>query len=203
MTKKMFWGVDPSVEEDFCALVAAGKPRMALQQNLGSDRMSLADSINSLHGGIQAKRDLLNEKMLAYQEHHNDYMEKQADLIATADAPANIDLEGKVSGWDRLAADNASKRTKHKLDHVESATINQLGHAKEMLDSLKGHQKANQSAHNAMDGFASGHADFEEAVSHSRHLSQKEIDKAHAMVSSHIADHKRFLTRIANVRRKV
>lgn len=202
MTKQMFWGVDPSTvsNECFCTLVAAGKPKMALQQNLGVDRMALADTINYHHGAVSGKKALLDEKVLAYQESHNVYSEKKADLIATASEPAFVNEEGRTIGWDKLAADSASKRAKHKLDLVENATNGQLDHARQMLTEVVAHERLHAASHNAMDGAASGHADFEEAVSHSRHLSQKAIDGIKNTLIEHVADHKRFLSRIKNAK---
>lgn len=202
MTKKMFWGVDPSVIEDCssCALVAAG-PKMTLQQNLPSDRMALADTINAHHGSLTDKKLLLDEKFLAYQEHHNAYSEKKADLIATASEPPFVNEEGKNTGWDKLASDSASKRTKHKLDLVESATQGQLDHAKTLLAEVVGHEKLHNTTHSAMSKAAQGHSDFEDAVAHSQHLSQKAIDHIKTTLTEHVADHKRFLSRITNAKK--
>ena len=205
MGKKMDWGTPQLEVEEGCAcalvLVAAGK--MTLQQNLPGDRMALADTINDHHGGLSAKKVLLDEKILAYQESHNVYSEKKADLIATASEPPFVNIEGKSTGWDKLAADSASKRTKHKLELVESATLGQLDHAKQMLAEVVGHEKAHKAAHAAMSGAAQGHSDFEEAVSHSQHLSQKGIDHLKTTLTEHVADHKRFLSRIKNAKNAI
>lgn len=183
-------------------LIAAG-PKMSLQQNLGSDRQTLADQINTHHGAVVDKKVRLDEKVLVYHEHHNMYDEKKADLIATADAPSNVDaLTGKTLGWDAMASDSAAKRTKHKLDLMEVATQSQLDHAKELLEVVKNHEKFHKTSHDAMSGFASGHSDFEEVVSHSRHLGEKEINRLKNTLTEHIADHKRFLSRIALARKK-
>lgn len=198
---KMNWGgVDDSSVEDCFPLVMVAAAKMTLQQNLPSDRMVLADTINSAHGSLSDKKVRLDEKVLAYQESHNVYSEKKADLIATASEPAFVNEEGKSMGWDKLAADSASKRTKHKLDLVESATLGQLDHAKQLLTEVNGHEKFHKSAHSAMSGAAQGHSDFEEAVSHSQHISQKAIDHLKTTLVEHVADHKRFLSRIKNAR---
>lgn len=184
------------------SLIAAG-PKMSLQQNLGSDRQTLADQINAHHDAVAGKKTLLDEKIFVYQEHHNVYSEKKNDLIATADAPSNVDaLTGKTLGWDAMASDSAAKRTKHKLDLMETATQSQLDHAKELLDVVKAHEKFHKTSHDKMSGFAGGHSDFEEVVSHSRHLGEKEIGLLKTTLSEHIADHKRFLSRIALARKK-
>lgn len=188
--------------EDSSALVAAG-PKMSLQQNLGSDRQTLADQINAHHGAVADKRARLDEKVLLYLEHHNVYAEKKADLIATADAPGNVDaLTGRTLGWDAMASDSAAKRTKHKLDAMEAATQAQLDHAKELLDSIKSHEKFHRDSHDAMERFAGGHSDFSELVSHSRHLGDKEVNRLKTTLTEHIADHKRFLSRIVLARKK-
>jgi hypothetical protein len=199
--KKMNWGVEAVQESEcVCALVAAG-PKMSLQQNLPSDRMALAETINSHHGVLTDKKLRLDEKFLAYQEHHNLYAEKKADLIATASEPPFVNEEGKNTGWDKLASDSASKRTKHKLDLVEAATQGQLDHAKTLLAEVVGHEKFHNTTHSAMSKAAQGHSDFEDAVSHSQHLSQKAIDHIKTTLVEHVASHKRFLGRITNAKK--
>lgn len=199
----MEWGDAPVTEQDcdcYCNIVAAG-PKVALQQNLAVDRMTLADVINGHHGEISGKAAMLDEKIMAYLEHHNSHMEKVADLIATADHPGNLDMEGKRAGWDKLASDSPAKRAKHKLGLVETATQGQLDHALELLGEVKAHGRLHGTSYSSMEKAAAGHSDFEEAVSHHKHLGAKAVSSHQTMLMEHVADHKRLLSRIANARR--
>lgn len=203
--KKMVWE-DKSSTADECVcqletLVSAGK--MKLQQNLPSDRQIRADIINGNHANIQAKRSMLQEHLDVYMEAHNKVEEKKADLIATASAPPMLSMEGKPSGWDKLASDSAAKRTKHALGLVEVSVNGQIEHASNMLDRVIAYEKLHKDAHGESTNAASSHTDFAEAVAHHKHLGEKDISHLKTSIQEHIAHNKRFLSRIGNANRAI